>query len=425
MGFLSSRFSDSQGLRDEKGWLIRAIGGATTHAGVQVSEHAAVHLPVVYACINRIANPLATFPLNIYQRKGGSSELVTEHPMSQRLGLRPNDYMSGRTVRKTNTGHALLWGNGYREIERNRKGEAIALWPLLPDRTAPKRLDGSVVFRTTVDGRQFDIDHGDVLHLMDQSQDGYVGRSQVSIAAEAIGWGLALEQFGSKFFANDAKSGGFLMHPGRLSSNAQGRLGGASPAPSAEDPRRTLERQGGLDNAHRVKVLEEGMKFIQTTVPPEDAQFLGSRSFATAEIARIYDVPLILLQAHDGTTTWGSGIEQLMIGFVQQTIGPWAHADEQEMNWKLFTEAERDAGLYVKYNMNALLRGDMAARSAFYKSLFEVSGASPNQILAWEDQPGLGPIGDHTFVPVNFQTLDQAVAGPGNATPPPADGAAP
>jgi phage portal protein BeeE len=105
--------------------------------------------------------------------------------------------------------------------------------------------------------------------------------------------GLAMEEFGAKFFANDAKSGGFLMHPGKLSAAAQSNL---------DAPRRALERQGGLDNAHRVKVLEEGMKFIQTTIPPEDAQFLGSREFQIAEIARIYDVPLILLQSHEKAT---------------------------------------------------------------------------------------------------------------------------
>ncbi|WP_257837041.1 phage portal protein [Phenylobacterium sp. J426] len=161
-----------------------------------------------------------------------------------------------------------------------------------------------------------------------------------------------------------------------------------------------------------MKVLEEGMKFVQTMIPPEDAQFLGSREFQIAELARIFDVPLILLQSHEKTTSWGSGIEQLMIGFVQQTIAPWVAADEQELNWKLFTEEEREKGLYVKYNMKGLLRGDSAARAAFYKAMFEVGGFSPNQILALEDEEGIGAIGEHHFVPVNFQTIERAVAAP-------------
>jgi HK97 family phage portal protein len=175
-----------------------------------------------------------------------------------------------------------------------------------------------------------------------------------------------------------------------------------------ESPAAALEKQSGLDNAHRVKVLEEGMKFIPTTIPPEDAQFLGTRDFQIAEIGRIYDVPLILLQSHEKTTSWGSGIEQLMIGFVRQTIDPWVNAWEEEMNYKLFTEEERAKGYYVKFNMNALLRGDMAARSEYYKSLFGVGGLSPNQILSLEDMDGIGDIGDHHFVPANFVTLDRA-----------------
>lgn len=404
------------------GWFVRLIGGGKTAAGVQVSEATALYLPVVYACTNRIGNPIANFPLEIRQRDGlGGSTLVTEHPMSQRLGLRPNDYMSSRTLRKTTQGHALLWGNGYQEIERNNKGEAIGLWPLLPDRTRPHRVDGRLEYRTNIDGRTFRIDHGDVAHIMDLSHDGYIGYSQVAIAREALGMAKALEDFGGKFFANDMKSGGFLMHPGKLSPNARQniRTPGGEKRAAPENPVASLEAQGGLDNAHRVKVLEEGMKFIQTTIPPDDAQFLGTREFQIAEIARMYDVPLVMLQSHEKSTSWGSGIEQLMLGFIRQTVAPWVQATEQEYDWKLFTEEERKKGLFVKFNMNAILRGDMAARAAFYKTMFEL-GMTINQILALEDMNGIGADGDINFVSNNVQTLKNATAAPAN---PAGDGA--
>ncbi|MES2494627.1 MAG: phage portal protein [Pseudomonadota bacterium] len=418
----SDRHGPSSSMSQD-GWFVRMLGGGKTDAGVAVSEYTAIYLPVVYACVNRIANPIANFPLEIRQRDGnGGSTTVDEHPMSQRIGLRPNDFMSSRTLRKTTQGHALLWGNGYQEIERNGNGEAIGLWPLLPDRTRPHRKDGKLVYRATIDGRVFTLDHGDVAHIMDLSHDGYIGYSQVAIARQAMGMALALEKFGGKFFANDMKSGGFLMHPGKLSANARGNLGrpgkpGEAKAPP-ESPAAPIEAQGGLDNAHRVKVLEEGMKFIQTTIPPEDAQFLGTREFQTAEIARMYDVPLVMLQSHEKSTSWGSGIEQLMLGFIRQTVAPWVNATEQEYNWKLFTEAERKKGLFVKFNMNAILRGDMAARSAFYKSMFEL-GMTINQILALEDENGIGGNGDINFVSNNVQTLENAIAGKPAATAPP------
>ncbi|WAP71226.1 phage portal protein [Jiella pelagia] len=407
------------------GWFVRMLGGGKTNAGVSVNEHLAMQLPVVYACINRIANPIATFPFRIMRpkRSGGGMEVVTDHPLSSRLALRPNDLMSGRSHRKALVGHVLRWGNGYNEIERNRRGQAVNLWPLLPDRTGPHRNGDSLVYRTSIDGRQFEIDHGDVIHIMDQSFDGYVGISPIAMARQAIGMGLAMEEFGAKFFANDMKSGGFLMHPGRLSGAAKGNVTGkdGERRMNAADPASGIERQGGLDNAHRVKVLEEGMKFVQTTIPPEDAQFLGSREFQIAEIARIYDVPLVLLQSHEKTTSWGSGIEQLMIGFVMQTIAPWISAIESEMNWKLFTEDERAAGTVVKFNMNALLRGDMQSRSEFYAKMFGIGAFSPNRILDLEDEDGIGPDGDEHFVQAGYVPIRHAINPPGighNGGPP-------
>lgn len=400
-------FGPSQPVSLENGWFVRALGGGPTDAGITVSEYTAVNLPVVYACTNRIGNPIGRAPVKIFQRTaGGGRREVLEHPMSERLRLRPNDLMSSRTVRKTIQVHALLWGNGYLEIERNGRGQAVGLWPLMPDRTRPEREGENHFFRTTVDGVQYKLDPKDVIHVMDMSHDGLVGISPIANARQAVGMGLATEKFGAKFFANDLKAGGFLLHPGKLSSTARGNLGMAKGAAGTEDnPAAMVERQGGLDNAHRIKVLEEGMKFIQTTIPPEDAQFLATREFQIAEIARIYDVPLILLQSHEKTTSWGSGIEQLMIGFITQTIDPWVDAWEQELNWKLFTEEERAQGLFVKFNLNAYLRGDSAARAAFYKELFGLAGLTPNRILALEDEEPIGPEGDERFVSTGFQPL--------------------
>jgi HK97 family phage portal protein len=416
-GSVPTTYQDAGSFASPSGWLARAVGGGKTHAGLPVTEFSALRLPVVYACVNRIGNPLAWFPLKMYRsRPAGGKEVVRggngpgEHPFATRIGTRPNDLMSSRTVRKTTQAHALLWGNGYIEIERNGRNQGAGLYPLLPDRTRPVRENGEHFFRTNIDGKAVRIEPDDVIHIMDQSQDGYVGMSQIAMAREAVAMGLAMEQFGGKFFANDAKSGGFLMHPGRLGPQAKTNIRGPNGEVkrNPENPASSLDEQSGLDHAHRVKVLEEGMKFISTTIPPEDAQFLGSREFQIAEIARIFDVPLVLLQSHEKSTSWGSGIEQLMIGFIRQTVGPWVDAWEQELNWKLFTEDEKAEGYYVKFNMNGLLRGDMKARSTFYKDIFAVGGFSPNRILALEDEDPIGPEGDEHFVPANMVTLKRA-----------------
>lgn len=408
------RYADGGSISgDGSGWLVRMIGGGKTKSGVAVNEYSALQLPVVWACVNRISNPISRFPLGMFRHLDDGSRRplkASEHPMAARIGVRPNDHMSSRTLRKTGMGHALLWGNGYIHIERNRGGQGVGFYPLLPDCTKPVSENGEYAFRSTIGGQSYKFRHEDVLHIMDQSQDGLIGISQIAMARQAIGMGLAMEEFGAKFFANDAKSGGFLMHPGRLGpqarQNIRGENGDKKAAP--DNPAAALEAQSGLDNAHKVKVLEEGMKFIPTTIPPEDAQFLGSREFQIAEIARIYDVPLVLLQSHEKSTSWGSGIEQLMIGFIRSTIEPWIDAWEQELNWKLFTEDEIDRGFYVKFNMKAMLRGDMKARADFYQKLFGVGGFSANRILELEDEDGIGPIGDYHFVPANYITLERA-----------------
>ncbi|HSH41049.1 MAG TPA: phage portal protein [Arenicellales bacterium] len=354
MSILSAMFGASQPVSASDHWIVRAIG-SRTHAGVFVNEFSALNLPVVYACVSRIANPIGMFPIQIFRRgDDGESVQDTEHPLNPVLRNRPNPYMNARTLKKTGQAHALLWGNGYIEIQRNQRGEAIGLWPLLAWNTWPHRKTDELTFRTVIDGKPFEVPDRNVLHIMDLSLDGYCGLSQIQMSRSSVGLAQAAEQFGEKFFANDARSGGFLQHPGKLGDKAVENIQGS------------MEEQGGLDNAHRIKVLEEGMKYISTTIPPDDAQFLATREFQISELARVYNVPLFLLQSHEKDTSWGSGLEQMMIAFVSQTLAPWAEAWEQELNWKLFTEAEREQGYFVKFNMNSILRGDMQSRAEYY-----------------------------------------------------------
>lgn len=383
-------FGPSDSVGNSGGWFVHHFG-AKTEAGVSVSEWTAITLPAVYACVSIIADNLAQLPLNVYRSlPGGGREIVPDHPLQAILHDQPNDDMSSFVFRQSVSHHALLWGNGYAEIERNRRGDALALWPLYPDRTRAKKTDGNPLrYESRVNGRFVSLPAEDVMHIPALGFDGYTGYSPVAVARQAVGMGLAMEKFGAKFFANDSKSGGFLMHPGKL---------GDAGVKNVADG---FNKQGGPDNAFKVKVLEEGMKFISTTIPPDDAQFLSSREFQVAEIARIYRVPLVLLQAMEKSTSWGSGIEQMMIGFVVWTIQPWIVRWEQELNRKLLSTDDRASGLFVKFNLNALLRGDMKARGQFYRDLYGLGAINPNEVRALEDMnPYEG--GDQFRVPLNM-----------------------
>lgn len=389
-------------LSDPNHWLIRQVGGGSTRAGVSVNEHSAMTLPAVYRAIAVIASAMAQVPCQLMQRTGHStltgrttSRAATEHPLYDVVAHRWNPRQTSHKGRQTTFGHAAGWGNGYVEIERTRGGQPVGLWGLLPDRTAPELVGDQLVYNTNINNRRFRLPSEDVLHFASMGWDGYVGLSPIALARQAVGLGLAAEAFGAGFFANDAKSGGVLIHPGKLSDPAKGRV------------RDDFEKQGGLDNAHRVKVLEEGMKWIATTIPPEDAQFLGTQEWTVAQVARMFGVPLFLLFSHEKATSWGSGLEEMSRAFVRWTLADWAVSAEQEMNAKLLTPAERAAGYYFKFNLNAYLRGDTAARRGMYKDGITDGWLSRNEARELED---LNPVDglDDFLVPMNMQTVTDA-----------------
>lgn len=367
--------------------------GFRTDAGATVSEWNAVKLPAVYACVGLISDAIAQLPVHVYRMRGdGSREAQPGHVAERILNRKPNDRMTAFTLRKTMMHHVLLWGNGYTEVQRNGAGVPQALWLSLPDRTWPElRHDGSLTYHTNIrrEGREdaVEIEPPDMLHIPALGFDGVVGYSPVAVARQAIGMGIAMEEFGAKFFGNDAKSGGFLKHPGKLGPDAVKRI------------REGWDSQSGMENAHRPKVLEEGMEFTQTTIPPEDAQFLESRDFQVAEIARIYRVPLHMIQSVSGSTSWGSGLAEMSLGFVRFTLDPWMVPIEQELNDKLFTEREKDAGYYVKHDTSDLLRGDIQARSNYYTAALDPATGwlTREEVRAAEDRNPLTKDQDARF----------------------------
>jgi HK97 family phage portal protein len=396
---IQASFGGVQGIGDGDGWLVRLLGGGNSKAGLPVSEWGALSNTSIWACVTLIADCVAMLPIDVYQRKGKERTQQPEHPVAQLLSGSVNEDMGASSMIRTQQIHTLLWGNGYSEIERTRGGEVVGLWPLLPDRTRPEVTFPAggrrLAYATQIDGRSFKLPPSQVLHLMGYSFDGICGMSPIYAARNAIGLGMAMEEFGSKFFKNDAKSGGFLMHPGKLNDKSRANI------------TESFHNQSGGDNSHKVKVLEEGLKFIPTTTTPEDSQFLSSREFQLAEVARIFRVSLVLLSSLQGSTVWGTGIEQLMIGFVTWTLGPWIKRWEEEFGRKLLTEQERKAGFYIKFNVNALLRGDMAARAAFYKAGITDGWLLRNEARGLEDRnelPGL----DEPLMQRNMQLASMA-----------------
>lgn len=375
MSLLAVIFGNSHSVDDDNGWFTRNFGGVT-HADVRVDEFNSLEVTVVYSAIGILSDSMAVLPADIIEVKDdGTRKDDSKHSLHRVLNLRANPFMSAFTFKNTLTAHLTGWGNGYAEIQRDQKGDVIALWPLLPDRTRPVRKNGSVRYETVIDGQMISLPAENVLHIPAMGFDGLIGYSQLYLARQAIGLAKGAEEYGSKFFANEARSGGFVQYPGTLGPVGQKNLADS------------VNEQGGLKNAQRIKVLEEGAKFVATTIPPEEAQFLQTRTFQIEEIARMYRVPLFMLQSQSKSTAWGTGLGEMTVGFVKFTLQPWIMRWEQELTFKCLMPSEIDKGVAVKFNVNAFLRGDSKSRSEFYaKALNPQAGwMEQNEVRALED----------------------------------------
>jgi len=369
-----------------------------TQAGQYVDEEMALRYSAVWGCVRVISEGVACLPWQVFRRgKTGKKEVTDD--TAWMLQNQPNSEMSPFIFKELLVRRMLLSGNGYAEIERDNGGRPVALWPIISERVTPDRDEnGALIYRVR------DIEQGEIImspanifHLKGPGGDGLVGYSIIRMAAEAIGLGLAMQDFGSSFFGNGAHMGGVLQHPKQLSQQAQDRL------------KESFNQSHARKNALSMAVLEEGMTYQRIGIPPEDAQFLESRSFSVVDICRWFRVPPHKV-AELGRATWGN-IEQLSIEFVQDAIVPTACRMEQEADAKFFGRNNRGV-VYTQMNVSALLRGDMKSRNDAYAVGRQWGWLSPNEI---REQEGMNPIpgtqgGDMYLVPANMMSSKKAKA---------------
>ena len=368
-----------------------------TSSGKTVNERTAMQTTAVYSCVRILAETLASLPLRTYKYTASGKEKATEHSIYHLLADEPNPEMTSFVFRETLMGHLLLWGNAYAQIIRDGRGRIIALYPLMPDRMTVDRADsGEIYYIYNKEGQQYYLRNYEVLHIPGLGFDGLIGYSPIAMAKNAIGMAIATEEYGASFFANGANPGGVLEHPGVV-----------------KDPARVRESWNsvyqGTKNAHRVAVLEEGMKFQSIGIPPEQAQFLQTRKFQLNEIARIFRIPPHMIGDLDKSSF--SNIEQQSLEFVMYTLDPWVVRWEQAIKRALFSESEKKE-YFVKFNVDGLLRGDYQSRMNGYAVGRQNGWLSANDIRELENlnriPDDLG--GDLYLVNGNMTKLSEAGA---------------
>lgn len=351
------------------GWSF-LFGGTTS--GKAVNERTAMQTSAVYACVRILAESVAALPLHVYERNAtGSKATKPSHPLYRLLHDEPNREMTSFVFRETLMSHLLLWGNAYAQIIRDGRGFPIALYPLLPDRVSVDRNNnGEIVYTYQSDKGQVKLRHENVLHIPGLGFDGLIGYSPIAMAKNSIGMALATEEYGATFFANGANPGGVLEHPGVIKPEQADRL------------RESWQSQFGGANAHKVAVLEEGLKFHQMSIPPEQAQFLETRKFQINEIARIFRVPPHMVGDLEKSSF--SNIEQQSLEFVKYTLDPWVVRWEQSLQQALILPSEKTT-IFIKFNLDGLLRGDYQSRMQGYSTGIQNGFMSVNDVRSLED----------------------------------------
>ena len=353
------------------------LGGTT--AGKAVTEQSAMQLTAVYSCVRILSEAIAGLPLHLYRyTEDGGKEKALEHPLYPLLHDEPNPEMASFNFRETLMSHLLVWGNAFAQVIRNGKGEIVALYPLMPNRMKVDRDDAGRLYYSyqmadsdapTMKNGTVILKPSDVLHIPGLGFDGLVGYSPIAMAKNAIGMALATEEYGAKFFANGATPGGLLEYPGTV-----------------KDPDRVRDSWNrgfsGTQNAGKVAILEEGMKYTPISIAPEQAQFLETRKFQINEIARIFRIPPHMIGDLDKSSF--SNIEQQSLEFVKYTLDPWVVRWEQALSRSLFTPEEKKR-YFFKFNVEGLLRGDYQSRMNGYAVARQNGWMSANDIRELEN----------------------------------------
>lgn len=388
-------------LKDPAKWLVDWFGGSMSATGVQVTPASSRRVTAVWAAIKLISEDLASLPIFVYKRRpdGKGRDKQLQNPLHRLLHDQPNPWQTSLEWREMMQGHALLRGNAFSEIFYDGRGGIKSLLPRHPDRMRVYDISQDGIgeqplvyeYQPATGPRRF-LFMDEVFHLKGLSDDGLVGMSPISECREALGLTIGTEDYAARYFGNYANPGGVLSHPKTLSKEARERL------KTAWDQKHT-----GIENAHKVAVLEEGLTWSAIGVKPQDSQLLESRKFQVTEIARLFRIPPHKIGDLERATF--TNIEQQSIDYVVSTLRPWLVRWEQRLGVSLLTQKERADGLFIEFNVDGLLRGDISSRYQAYSTGRQWGWLSANDVRSMENMnPREDPGGDAYHEPLNMQS---------------------
>lgn len=389
--------------------VLLSISGWSTTSGESVNVETAMGYSAAYACTRLLSTSGSGLPLNLRQpRQGGGNEQARQHPLFRVLHRKPNHRMSSMAFRLYGFHQQINWGDFYAEISRNQFDQIDGLYPIHHSRVNyEEQGDGSIAYSVSnsmgkptllVNDRQPGVPN-EMLHIPSiiPRKDGIGGVGVIANARNAIGHGLAADRHGAVVFKNGCRPLLAITHKRKRDLK--------------EDEKNVLRQdwldwQGGPENMGKPALLGHDMEITPFSWNMKDSQYLETRKFQIEEIARWYGVPPHMI-GHLERSTFNN-IEMQSLEYVTYSLMPWLKMWEEQLELHLLTEAELDAGLEIKHNVNGLLRGDHKSRGEFYQLLWNLGVLSINEIRALEDMNPIGPEGDKHFVPMNMTTAEKA-----------------
>jgi HK97 family phage portal protein len=377
------------GIKDSEPFTSEFLS-APSHSGVQVTERRALGLTAHFACVRVIATTLASLPIHIYERTADGRERAAYHPLGRLLHDRPNPYMTAFSFIEGLQAQISNRGVAFAEIVYNRRGEVAELWPIPPGKCQVQKnaKTNRLEYHFPESGTL--LPDWKILHVPGLSFDGLNSFSPVGLFMQSFGLGLAVEEYGARFFGNGTNIGGTLATDNKLSDVAHTRL-------------TTSVKEGfeGLSKSHGLMILEEGLKYTPIGMKMEEIQFIESRKFTATEMARIHGVPPHLIADLEHATF--SNIEEQGIEAVVYCFRPWAVRWEQALNARLLTPEEQGR-YYIKFEIDGLLRGNAKGRFDAYRIGREIGVYSANEIRQMEDMNRrIDPEGDSYVTPLNMK----------------------
>lgn len=382
------------------------VNAQSSYGGMTVTPELALMLSTVWACTGRYQNTVSTLPLPLMRVVGkNAAEPLPAHPLYRVLHDQPNSQMSATAFWKSLVGNFMTWGVGYAYKLRGSQGQVVGMKPLLSAyMTAYLDENERLRYRYAPGGgpnTEKDYSADEIFVVIDRTMDGYTPLSRIQYGANSLGMAIAGDRAASLAWKNGLRATGILSVAAWLKKDQR------------QAYREKIEAfvgtgtGDGNDKQFGVLVAENATKFDAINIKPADIELLESRKFSIEDVCRWYDVPPILIgHSSEGQTMWGSGVEQLILGWLKLGLAPVLKTIEQEIWRQLLTDQEKAEGLFAEFNVEGLLRGDSEARSNFYREMITNSIKTPNEIRAMENSPPM-PGGDQLVIQSNMTPLDK------------------